>query len=62
MNDAEDTIEAKQAQLDLMWDKIQELKHKDTFAAQCLYEKYKVMLEQLPPPLPVDATDQAASQ
>jgi hypothetical protein len=59
---AEDSIAAKQAELDLMWDRIQELKQTDIFAAQCLYEKYKVILAKLPPPLPIDATDQAVSQ
>jgi len=33
---AEEILSAKEAELDLMWDKIQELKHTDKFAAQVL--------------------------
>lgn len=35
-----------------MWDKIQELKLIDSFAAQVLYEKYKARAGELPPPIP----------
>lgn len=35
-----------------MWDKIQELKQTDSFAAQIMYMKYQNMLRELPPPVP----------
>lgn len=48
----EDKLSQKQVELDLLWDKIQELKEKDTFAAQIMYEKYKAMSGEIPPPIP----------
>lgn len=52
-------IEETITQLDLMWDKIQELKQTDEFAAQCMYEKYKAigdeLSKELPPPIPTEA-------
>lgn len=50
----EDVLSGKEAELDLMWDKIQELKEKDSFAAQVLYERYKRLAGDIPPPTPSD--------
>jgi len=58
----ENKLQAFESQLELMWDKIQELKQTDSFAAQILYEKYRKLLSELPPPLPKELIDQAASQ
>lgn len=48
----EQTIQATEAKLDIMWDKLQELKETDPLAAQFLYEKYKAIALELPPPVP----------
>lgn len=60
----EDKLLQEQAELDLMWDKIQELKQTDEFAAQVMYEKYRVRAGELPPPIPTSSyiiEDQAVS-
>lgn len=59
---AEEKLLAIQAQLDTMWDKIQELKQTDTLAAQVMYEKYKKLEAEIPPPIPSYVVeDQAVS-
>jgi len=50
----EQAIIARETQLSLMWDKIQELKLSDPFAAQIMYEKYKKIADELPPPIPTE--------
>jgi hypothetical protein len=58
----EEKLNALQLELDLLWDKIQELKLTDTLAAQILYEKYKKKLGEIPPPIPSCVVeDQAVS-
>jgi hypothetical protein len=50
--------------LNVMWDKIDSLKHSDPFAAQCLYEKYKKLADELaeiPPSHSHIVDDQAVS-
>lgn len=49
-----------ETRLSQMWDKIQELKTTDTFAAQVLYEKYKKLELELPPALPSHIVDDQA--
>ena len=51
-NSAEEKLSQEQAELDILWDKIQELKHTDEFAAQVMYEKYRAKAGELPPPIP----------
>lgn len=51
-NLTEEVLSGKEAELDLMWDKIQELKETDKFAAQVLYEKYRKLAGDIPPPIP----------
>lgn len=48
----EEKLSQEQAELDILWDKIQELKHTDEFAAQVMYEKYRARAGELPPPIP----------
>lgn len=50
------------AELDLMWEKIQELKETDMLAAQVMYEKYRAKAGDIPPPIPSHILeDQAVS-
>lgn len=57
-----ENFEAAQDSLDQMWDKIQELKETDTLAAQVMYEKYRKLSGELPPPTPSHIVeDQAVS-
>ena len=45
-----------------MWDKIQELKLTDPFAAQIMYEKYRLIAGEIPPSIPTCIiADQAVS-
>ena len=61
-NLTEENLSAKQAELDLMWSKIQELKETDEFAAQIMYEKYRAMSGEIPPAIPSHIiADQAVS-
>jgi hypothetical protein len=61
-NSNEEKLLAMEAELDLMWDKIQELKETDPFAAQVMYLRYKTMANDLPPPNPTHIIeDQAVS-
>lgn len=48
----EQEIQAKEIELDVMWTNIERLKLTDTFAAQIMYEKYRRIACELPPPLP----------
>lgn len=61
-NTAEENLQNEETQLELMWDKIQELKQTDEFAAHVMYEKYKARAGELPPPIPSHIImDQAVS-
>jgi hypothetical protein len=63
-NLTEEKLSQEQAELDILWDKIQELKLTDEFAAQVMYEKYRVRAGELPPPIPTSShiiEDQAVS-
>lgn len=51
-NLTEEVLSGKEAELDLMWDRIQELKQTDTLQAQILYEKYRKLAGDIPPPIP----------
>lgn len=54
ISEAESLIASIETKLEIMWDKIQELKAIDVFAAQIMYEKYKAIADELPPPIPTD--------
>jgi hypothetical protein len=57
-----ENFEAKQDELELMWEQIQELKHTDPFAAQIKYEKYRALAGDIPPAVPsLIVEDQAVS-
>ena len=58
----EELLSRKEVQLELMWDKIQELKLTDPFAAQIMYEKYRLIAGEIPPSIPTCIiADQAVS-
>lgn len=60
----EEKLSEKQLELDLMWDRIQELKFTDEFAAAIMYDKYRRMSGEIPPPVPSSSCiidDQAVS-
>jgi hypothetical protein len=59
---SEERIKAKENELELLWDKIQNTVDTDEFAAQVMYEKYKQLGGELPPPIPSHIiVDQAVS-
>ncbi len=51
MND-EVTIQAKERELQKLWDRVQALKNVDPFAAAIAYTKYRQLALEIPPSIP----------